>query len=76
MKPRDRKIELKFMDVSVKLTGCRQVESRALGLLADLIESRIQMYQLEVDQPEDDEPGIQRKSKRLIPDTTFMQAYA
>lgn len=76
MKPRDRKIELKFMDLSVKLTGCRQVESRALGLLADLIQSRIQMYQLDAEQHEDDEPGIQRKSKRLVPDTTFMQAYA
>ena len=43
---KNRKIELKFMDMSVKIEGSRSLEGRALALLNTMIESRVKFNEL------------------------------
>jgi len=71
------KIELKFMDLTVKLTGSRNIEKRALSLLGALIIDRFKVYEMiENIDHEDEEAEIIHKKKKIAPDIEFMRGYA
>jgi len=71
------KIELKFMDVSVKLTGSRNIEKKALSLLGALIQDRFKVYEMiENIDHEAEEAEIIHKKKKILPDIEFMRGYA
>lgn len=59
MKPKSANIiKLKFMDVSVELSGKRNIEQRAYSLLAAIVQDRFKMVEVmqQLNEFEDDEP--------------------
>lgn len=79
MKPKsaNRKIELKFMDCSVKLEGARNIESRALGLLSAMVQDRMKIQELmnEIDHEDNEESSRMSKKKKIEADSEFMKGY-
>lgn len=71
------KIELKFMDCSVKITGKGNIEKKAFSLLGALIQDRLKVYEvLENLEHEDEEAGGSHKKRKCVPDIEFVKAYA
>jgi len=68
MKPRaatNRKIELRFMDCAVKIEGKKNLEMKALSIMAALVQDRMRMYELmqELEAEEHNKPINNRKLK-------------
>lgn len=79
MKPQsaNRKIELKFMDISVKLTGKKNLENKAWSLLSALIQDRMRLQEAMSEMGhEDSEPGRKPKKRIVKPDIDFLKCYA
>ncbi len=73
-----KKIELKFMDISVKITGSRNIEKKAFSLLGAMIQDRFKVYEMieNIDHEDDEQPEIRYKKKKLSPDIEYWKAYA
>lgn len=79
MKPNNQnKIKLRFMDVSVELTGKKNLEQRALGLMSYLIQDRLKLQEVMNEMHEYDEYELERKSKKkpIHADVEFLKMYA
>lgn len=79
MKPvaRNRKIELRFMDVSVKMTGKKNLENKAWSLLSALIQDRMKVFEImsELQVYDENEPERKNKKQRIKIDSEFLTMY-
>jgi len=69
----NRKVSLQFMDVKVQIEGKKNLEMKALSIMAALVQDRMRIYEL-MQEFEEDEHHIRKNKKRAI-DSEFMKIY-
>ena len=63
---KNRKIELRFMDLTIKLEGSKSIEAKALGLLNAMIESRMKVNEIMNNDLEGDQGAREIPKKKHI----------